>query len=373
MSHQEFQPGKKVIAAAVAVVAATYVYFLLFAQFGFLKMLPAATGGSAGVVKPILAVMGLAGITGSVLAVRWFTVERSRQVLAAGFALNALAAALALTGGPLAVYFGVALLVGLGIGLTSVTLAGLLRRALGGARLGTIIGLGTGLAYGFCNLPAVFSASATAQAWLALLATGAGMAGALGLDLRAPDNRPTGYDYTKPGIALWIGLFFALVCLDSAAFYIIQHTPALKEETWSGAWRQEVNAGMHLLAAVLAGFALDRRWVGRTALVAALLLVTACFMLAEGPSALAEGALFYTAGVSVYSTVLVFYPVRSLRPGLAAVVYAVAGWGGSALGIGFAENLHAVPWWFITTAGGVMLAALLGRHLLRRREPLSRQ
>jgi cytochrome c oxidase cbb3-type subunit 2 len=364
MSDQEFRPGKKVIISAVTAVMATYVYFLLFAQFGFLQALQLAVGGAAGVMKLVLALMGLAGIAGSVLAAKLFAPTRAKQQLAAGFAVSAAAAGLLLIGGPLGLYYGVALLVGLGTGLVTVTLAGLLRRALGGARLGTSIGLGTGLAYAFCNWPAVFNATPAAQALISLVICGVGALAAAGLELRAVDGRPDGFDYSRPGTALWVLVFFTLVCLDSAAFYIIQHTPAIRDETWSGAWRLEVNAGMHLVAAVLAGYALDRRRVGRVVLVAGGLLVMACVLMDASRRAFAEGALSYTAGVSVYSAALVFYPARSLRPGLAALVYAVAGWFGSALGIGLAENLHAVPGWLITLAAGVLLTAMLARRIL---------
>ena len=364
MTVQEFRPEKKVIVAAVTAVAATYAYFLLFAQFGFLKALQTVTDGEPGVMKPVLAVMGLAGIIGSMLAAHWFTAERGRRVLTLGFALSAAAAGLLLRGGPLALYYGVALLVGWGVGLTTVTLAGLLRPAVGGKRLGTVIGLGTGLAYAFCNLPVIFNAAPSRQAGWALLLAGAGGLAAAGLDVRATEERPQGFDYTPPGVVTWVLIFFTLVFLDSAAFYIIQHTPTLRNETWRGAWRLEVNAGMHFLAAALAGYALDRRWVGRTVLVAALLLLLACLLLGGETPALAEAALCYTAGVSVYSVALVFYPARSLRPGLAALVYAVAGWGGSALGIGWAETRHTVPAWFVAGAGLVLLTALMLRQRL---------
>jgi len=365
MSVQEFRPGKKAIISAVAAVAATYAYFLLFAQFGFLQALQVAERGERGMMRPVLAVMGLAGIAGSVLAARWFTVPRCRLLLTVGFAISAAAAGLLLIGGSRAVYFMVALLVGLGCGLSTVTLAGLLRWALGGERLGTVIGLGTGLAYAFCNLPPIFNATPSTQALLSLAICAVGGGAAAGLELRAAESRPVDFDYSRLGVTAWVLVFFALVCLDSAAFYIVQHTPGLKDGTWGGAWRLEVNAGMHLVAAVLAGYALDRRWVGRTVLLAGVLLVAACLLMDESRRAFAEGALIYTAGVSVYSAALVFYPARSLRPGLAALVYAVAGWGGSALGIGFAENLHRVPAWFLAIAAGGLLVALAGRRFFR--------
>ena len=76
----------------------------------------------------------------------------------------------------------------------------------------------------------------------------------------------------------------------------------------------------------------------------------------------------YIAGVSAYSTALVFYPARSGRPGLAALVYAVAGWGGSALGIGLAQGRTELPAWLIIVAGAAVLLGLMWRNTLRRRE-----
>ena len=54
----------------------------------------------------------------------------------------------------------------------------------------------------------------------------------------------------------------------------------------------------------------------------------------------AIGSPLYAAAVSVYSAGLVFYPASSGRVKLAALVYAVAGWAGTALGIGLAESLR---------------------------------
>jgi cytochrome c oxidase cbb3-type subunit 2 len=228
--------------------------------------------------------------------------------------------------------------------------------------------MGTGLAYGLCNLPPVFVASASSQAGFGVLAAAAGIAGAMLLNFDAPPHIPEGFDYSFAGRGAWTLVFLVLVGLDSAGFYIIQHTPTLMGETWSGAGRLEANAGMHLVAALLAGFALDRRWMGRTVAVATLALLAACWMIDEGAHKLAEVALLYTAGVSIYSTALVFYPARSLRPGLAALLYGVAGWGGSALGIGLAQGHHQLPHGMIATAGATILVVLLVRRFFRKRE-----
>ena len=262
--------------AAVLTVATIYGYFLIFAQFGFLQAVRQQTGGAAGAIRPVMAVMGLAGLAGSVAAAAIFSIARSRRLLAAGFIFCAGAAGLAMAPVAMTLSYVIALLTGLGTGLTTVTLAGVLRRAVGNDRLGTVIGLGTGLAYGCCNLPAVFNAGAHAQALVGVLAAGAGLVAATALRGKAPARPPTGGDYSKPGITVWVLVFLALVGLDSAAFYIIQHTPDLKAATWSGAGQQEAIAGMHLAAAGLAGYALDRRWVGRTMAIGAGALLVAC-------------------------------------------------------------------------------------------------
>ena len=177
--RQQIQPpGGKVIVAAVTAVAAVYVYFLIFAQFGFLKAVQATVGESVEVIRPIMAAMGLAGVTGSVFAARVFSEQNCRHWLGAGFGACVAASGMVLGVKNSAGLLAVAGLTGLGVGFTTVTLAGMLRRAVGEAHLGVIIGLGTGLAYGFCNLPAIFDTSATTHAQLALLAVVAGLIGA---------------------------------------------------------------------------------------------------------------------------------------------------------------------------------------------------
>jgi hypothetical protein len=367
MSVPTYRPRFQSLLAAVAAVTATYGYFLLFAQFAFLQALQTAPMIEAGAIKEVLASMGLLGMAGSVLAAWVFTPARSRGLLAAGFALSAAAAGVLLAGGPPRSHFPVALLVGLGLGLTTVALASLLRLVVGEARLGTVIGLGTGLAYAFCNLPVIFNASWSAQSGIALAVALLGLLAIPGLELQAPAEPRLGWDYTRNGVIIWGVIFFTLVSLDSGAFYIIQHAPPLKAAAWGGAGRLELNALLHLAGGLLAGLALDRRWVGRSALVAAGFLVISCLLLALGGPAGAAVTFVYPVGVSIYSSALVYYPARSARPGLTAGIYAVAGWGGSALGIGLAENLTVIPPGFMVTAVAVLGGAFLFRYRAGRR------
>ena len=366
--REVFQPSWRALVTAGLAVAATYLYFLIFAQFGFLKAVQAVAGQESALLRSVMAVMGGCGLAGSVCVARIFSEQRGRPLLLTGFGLGALAAGVSLIAtGPFGLFLCAAL-TGTGTGMITVTLAALLRREVGGDKLGFCIGAGTGLAYGLCNLPLLFNAGATGQAGIGMVACGAGGFAVLGFEHRAPRHETGGFDYRFVGIGVWVTLFFALVWLDSAAFYVIQHTPVLKGGTWGGDAQLYLNAIVHAAAALLAGLWLDHRWVGGTVLLAAVLLVAACVLLGVGPGAFATGAFFYAAGVSFYSTALVFYPARSGRVGLAALVYAVAGWGGSALGIGLAQNMDAISGWLLVAAGGLILCGLIGRTWIRRRE-----
>lgn len=349
MSEGERGAGAGV--AGVVAIAATYVYFLLFAEFAFLGLVQRIVATPAG-MKLVMGVLAGGGVAGSGAAAVWFRAERFTRSLAGGFAACAVAAAGALAASSNAMLIVAAALVGLALGWTTVTLASGLRAAVGTARLGWWCGVGTGVAYAVCNVPAVFDASPVTQT---VGAIGVVMVGGVATRWIRVSGAlvETRGEFAPRAVVAWLGLLLALVWLDSAAFYVIQHAPGLKAATWVGTWRLVGNAATHLVLAIVAGWALDRGGAGKLAALAGALLVAACAIFG---SVLAP--VFYTAGVSVYSTVLVFYPARSARPGVAALIYAVAGWGGSALGIGMAQDLNAVPGWFLAAAGAAMLAAL---------------
>ncbi len=349
--------------AATVTIAATYIYFLIFAQFGFLKAL-AGLGPENALLRPLMAVMGAAGIAGSVGMARWFNETRCRGQMMVGFGIAGAAAGLTWLARSPALFFVCAALTGAGTGMVTVGLAGMLRREVGGGRLGRCIGVGTGAAYAFCNVPAIFESGASAQALLGIAAACTGLIAVQLFEQRGPRQIAGGYDYSLPGIGLWTGIFLVLVGLDSAAFTIIQHNPELKLVTWTGGAQLLVNAGVHLAAGILAGQILDRRRMAGVVGVAAAMLIAACILLGLDRSALVPG--LYAAGVSVYSAALVYYPARAGRPGLAARVYIVAGWIGSALGISLAQDLSRVPGWLIGPGGGLLATLFLIRWRGRR-------
>lgn len=329
--EEEYCPPGRSLVTATAAVAATYVYFLIFAQFGLLQALTAVLGEGPAWVRPVMAVMGTAGIVGSVLMARIFKEGRGRGLMTGGFVVAGMAAGLAWGARSPGLFFVCAALTGLGTGLITVGLAGLLRRETGGGRLGWCIGIGTGLAYAFCNLPPVFAAPPRAQAVMGIGAVCVGLIAVQLFEQRAPGDPPSAAGYERRGVILWTLGLFALVAFDSAVFLRIQHTPGLKAETWTTGPQLLANAAAHLVAGGLVGLALDRRRVTGAALAAAGLILVATGLIFTGQGRL--GAPVYAAAVSVYSAVLVFYPARRGAAGLAALIYAVAGWLGSAVGI----------------------------------------
>lgn len=348
--------------AGAALVAATYGYFLLFAQFAFLTLTKAAAPSA---LSAILAAQGLAGIAGSVLAALWFRPGRTKALLAGGFLACALAAAAAAFATATIALIFIAALTGLALGVTTVTLASALRAITGLARLGLACGLGTGSAYALCTVPTVFAAAPITQSWLAVSCALGGATIVCLADFKSPsfqsvchligDKLPAAGD--RP--STWVVMLFTLVAFDSAAFNIIQHAPDLKAAAWSDpGWLYAAAAGQ-MLAGVAAGTMLDRDRCGAVVAFALFLLAGAVLLIAQPAGWL---CVPYAAGVALYSTALVHYPARAASPRLAALVYAVCGWGGSALGLGLAQGRTAVPaWWVAAVAGTAVLARMVRR------------
>jgi len=344
-------------ATGVALVAATYFYFLIFAEFAFLELVREVAGPR---LRAVMALLGGGGVAGAWAAARAFRVERAATLLARGLQGCAAAAMLAPFAGGIAVVGALAAGVGLALGWTTVVLAAGLRGLVGERRVGLCVGAGTGAAYAACNVPLLFGAAPATQALLAAAVAlaasalrGPGQATAAGGPEAAPLRG------SRAVTLAWLGVFLALVWMDSAAFYIIQHTAGLRAVTWGTPGLLWTNAGVHLGAALLAGVVLDRG--GRRVVVAG-----ATVLLGLGSLALGDfvrlplpAGWWYTAGVSLYSVALVEYPARAGGAGRAALVFAVAGWIGSALGIGMAQDLHGVPAPFVAAAAVVIFAGLV--------------
>ena len=164
-----------------------------------------------------------------------------------------------------------------------------------------------------------------------------------------------------------LAAFVALVWLDSAAFLLIQERPELRALTWATAGQLWTNAAVHLAAALLAGWLLDRGLLRFVLALAGADLLGSSFSLAHGGPATGRLHLLYPMGVSLYSTALVALPALSRHwhggadtHGRAAWLYVLAGWIGSALGIGLALDQRTFPDAYLLGAGAALAVVLLG-------------
>ena len=354
----------------VVLVAITYVYFLIFAQFAFLKRLASLGLGDAH-LNAVMAAMAIGGILFSLLAprVRRWPLPNTR--LRIGFLVSGVAAFLSLLPLDLAASVVVSFLIGSGLGLLTVTLATNLVQWLGSRNPLFSVGLGTGAGYLLCNVPPFFTATPEVQARVAGLLCLAGIGVTL-LAAPAPlEEKQPQPQRSIPFLRVLV-CFAALVWLDSAAFFIVQNTPALKAGTWQGPFHLWTNGLLHLAAALICAWLLSRRGLSFVLAASFLALGGACLLLHD-PDRVALASALYPIGVSFYSVALVAYP-SLLSPASSALerghqagwIYAIAGWLGSAMGIGMGQHLGHVPSAFVAGAGAVVLLPWLFGALHRR-------
>ncbi|HEX6200817.1 MAG TPA: hypothetical protein VF150_11165, partial [Thermoanaerobaculia bacterium] len=142
----------------MAAVAATYVLFLLWAQFGLVALLRERLA-APGAVQAAMAAMGAAGL-GVSLATGAFLARRrapapSHSLVALGLTAAGLTALAALACRSAAGFAAVAAATGAATAFTTVSLAAGLRTLIRGPRFGLAVGGATGTAYLVCNVPAV--------------------------------------------------------------------------------------------------------------------------------------------------------------------------------------------------------------------------
>ena len=351
----------------VGLIAVTYVYFLIFAQFAFLHRLDAL--GIAGAhLKTVMAAMAIGGILLSLLTPRFKGLSSPVRRLQLAFTVTAAAAFLTIAPLTLSSSVAVSFFIGAGLGLLTVTLVSHLRHWIGDRNALLKVGLGTGIGYFLCNLPMLFTATPQIQSANAggLCLLGIGLAG-FTIDI-PPEPQPARSSLpTAIPFALVVASFSALIWLDSAAFFIIQNTTALKAGTWQGTAHLWANGLLHLTAAVFSAWLLRRRELPVVLAVAVAALAFACLLLLD-PARAVTASAFYPIGVSLYSVALVAYPsllspaaTSAERARQAGWIYAIGGWVGSALGIGMGQNLGHVPPAFVFVATAVVFAPLLFR------------
>lgn len=350
---------------STGLITATYFYFLIFAQFAFLKAIELS--GEAASLKLVMGTMGFAGILGSLTSPLFLKHWEWKIVLRIGFLSCGMMAFLSLASWTSAhAWSMIAGGIGFSLGIVTVTLVSQLRNLSGNHHWGMSGGLGTGLAYFTCNVPAVFRASPFDQSLIAGIVC---VAAFFGTSIKIESSsiqemRQSSPEMHAPFVVMLLA-FTLLIWLDSAAFFIIQNDRELLGSTWGSdtlLWR---NGSVHLLVAVFAGWWLESRNSLSPVFLALGILAAASWLVNDALTREVGGAI-YPVGVSLYSTCLVVFPAYWLghlslhrRTFLASLLYAVAGWLGSGMGIGMAENLHRVPLAFVMVVlgfTGVVLA-----------------
>ncbi|BET68585.1 hypothetical protein ASA1KI_35030 [Opitutales bacterium ASA1] len=362
---------------AAALVAGTYVYFLVFAQFAFLAGVESEAIGRDW-SQYVLGAMALAGFTGSVVAYVGVVRMGPVAVLRIGAIVAATAAGAAATcfGGAVSTtpmfLAGVAAAAGLGLACVTVSVASILGRLVEGGNPGLHVGVGTAIAYVVANVPWVFHASPAVQSVfaafvIALLVVVTAFISPATVEVSRgakPWRRRTGSGFRR--IAGATVVFLALVWFDSAAFAAVQQDPVLRGRFWGDASTLWANGMWHALGAIAAGWALSRGllrvvWISS---IAGLLWGAWGFWIEGAPPAAA--APIYVVSVSAYSTALAAY--AALRSGgadtvgaarSAACVYGIAGWVGSTAGIGLVLQHGGLPDWAAWVAAAVFVLGIL--------------
>lgn len=354
-----------------SLVAITYIYFLIFAQFAFLKRLMMLdVAGDR--LQAALAAMAAGGILFSLLTPRLRLWPLPNMRLRIGLGSAALAAFATLLPLGFAGCIALSFLIGAGLGVLTVTLVTHLRQWTGNRNPLFCVGLGTGIGYLICNFPPLFAAPPQVQAIIAGAACLMGMCITLSkpppfiMEITEMQSQPSGFSF--PYV---LACFSALVWLDSAAFYIIQKTPTLKADTWAGAAHLWAIGLLHLAAALTSVGLLRKRGLWPVLSLAFFALCCACLLLLHPYRAL-PASIFYPIGASLYSVALVAYPSllasvssSAERCRQAGWLYAIAGWSASALGIGMSQNLGYIPPAFVLVAGVVILLPWVVRNLAR--------
>lgn len=335
---------------------ATWFYFLIFAQFGFLHRVESLYHTKE--IESLLGAMAIAGFVGALLCGYCFRSEQLRVWVTLPLFGSAVSAILAGVQSSYAGNLLAAIMTGLSLGVLTVSVVGFLSSQHPRSQIGLVVGVGTGLAYWTCNWPVIFNALPKQQCWMAAAASLLVAWIPMRMDFPevAPEFDRSLLQASGGRFNLWgiIAFFLALVWTDSAAFAQIQSLESLKQLSWGADAQLHAVGFAHLFVAVLAGDGMDHGKSRKLYLLAFAALLLGYALITRSVWAL-PGTLIYAGGVSIYSTGLVAFALvtyseqRPVRR--AGWVFAIAGWLGSAMGIGMIQDLGQLPFafWCVAT------------------------
>lgn len=343
----------------ILLVATTYFYFLIYAQFAFLEIAKATLGENS--ISSIMAVMGISGIIFSLISIKLIKLYESKAIMLTGYLICGLTGIFSYFNQSYVELLFNSFLIGTGLSLLTVSLASSISIFFKQDKIGIGCGLGTGLAYFTCNIPHIFTSQPKTHG---LYVAFTSLVSLLFL-LRSKFESTKESTSIKINIKLYkyILVFLALVWFDSAAFYVIQMAGELKSATWHGDNQLWLNAIVHFVMAVVAGYLLDKNKISLILLLAFSYLTIGVLFVQDFTAFKSLSAIFYCSGVSLYSTALVAFPCKfNFTPSkfnniaVAGLLYAISGWFGSAMGIGMAQDLKYVPHTFIAISACIVFS-----------------
>lgn len=353
----EFDRDRGVLPVAVAVIAASYAYYLIFAETAFLR-LAEGVGMEPRQLAFLRTVLGAGGIAGGLLGGWRFKILNYSRIVSWAMRACAMMAVLALVVTRWEVLLVVAGGIGVTLGWLLVALVAGLRGSVGTPRLGLCVGLGVGIAQAIFSLPWVTAASPTMQVVLVTVLVSVAAVATPWLMPQEP-SLSWALDYRGDAMAAWMAIFMALIWTDAATLFVL---PA------PGPVGGVLAAVTVLAASIVAGLALDRLARASVALAALVLLVMAGGLVAQGDRAGLPALLASAAGGGVVATALFHLAARGGRPLQTGLLFGLSLWAGSAFGVGMARESGTVPATFLAGAVVVVLGALGWREKLRRDE-----
>jgi hypothetical protein len=360
----------------IALIAMTFFYFLIFAQFGFLHLIEARVG--SGSLNRVLGVMGIAGVVGAMWTAFKYKPKWSRVWLICGFLGSGAGSWIAAFGRNQFTFIIAAGITGIYLGMLTVSLVGVLARIFPMKGAGLLCGVGVGLAYFLSNVPFVFNATPIEQTLFAYGACGIGFLLSIFMDLSSTDNSinmgvKCGRGSSVLSLSAIVTVFFVLVWTDSAAFNLIQKNDALKATSWAGKPHLWLIALTHFAAAISGGYWMDKGRICSLFVFSFAGLMGGALLLYSGHF-LFLFTLIYVSAVSLYSTALVAFAlvapcrVSCFSPACqAGFVFAIGGWIGSAMGIGMVSDLGRIPSVYWVVAAPALLFGFLGLSVFQKR------
>lgn len=331
-----FRPRRGTWTAATATVAATALFFLLFARQAWPEAAQLLFEGRGRPERLTAVLLGLGGMAGGALAgLRFGLVLHPRSLGIACRLAGAVAVVALLASGPRSA-LAVSLAGGFSVGWLAVTLVSGLRASVGLGGLGTALGLGIGLAGAFSSLPMLADAGARAQTIVAALVI-------LTVSVLTPFLTPQDPSvsswpvYSVRGLSRWLAALFG-----SALFAAVLVTEARISGAAGGSGSGAADwlpAAAAALGGAAAGWWLDRGLGGGVAMLVAAaagaLLVSALVGFAVSAPAIASSSR--AAGAAALAVGFAYYAARSGRARDAAAVVAIA-WLGWTIGVLWAAN-----------------------------------